>query len=175
MPTIVLRPDGDISVGNFNPSSVHGNLSDQNDVTNVFNTTTNQTFSVTLDDPETLESNTIFNSFILSVRAFKSGKAADTSFDGVVRNNDSGTVYGNFSFSTTSSSVVELNSASTNFPSGTTLSDIENTFVQITTTNNRQAIFTEIFLTIDYSEGTPPTHMNLSSGKITLSSGKITI
>ena len=71
MPTVIIRPDADSTVGNFSNTPVHAVLSDSNDATFTANLAQNQTFVVTLDDVSL--SGATFNSWAMTVRA-KRGK-----------------------------------------------------------------------------------------------------
>ena len=72
MATIIIRPDGDTTVGNFSNTPINAVLSDSNDATFTNNTSQNLQFTVSLDDVSL--SGATFNSFILTTRAKKSGK-----------------------------------------------------------------------------------------------------
>lgn len=147
MPTEVIRPDGDTTVGNFSNTPVHAVLSDSNDATFTNNTTQNQQFTVSLDDVSL--SGATFNSFILTTRAKKSGKGNAT-FNARVYTSG-GSILSNDSFTVTSTSYADFNSSSTSFSGGFSESDVNGLYVVVTTTGGTQGFFAEVFVTIDYT------------------------
>ena len=147
MPTEIIRPDGDSTVGNFSNTPVHAVLSDSNDATFTNNTSQNQQLIVSLDDVSL--SGATFNSFILTTRAKKSGKGSAT-FNARVLDSG-GSALSNDSFTATSTSYADFNSPSTSFSGGFSESDVNGLQVTITTTGGTQGFFAEVFVTIDYT------------------------
>ena len=146
MPTEIIRPAGDTTVGNFSNTPINAVLSDSNDATFTNNTSQNQSFIVSLDDVSL--SGATFNSYNVTVRAKKGGKGnascnarlADSSF----------AVNHVSSLSVTSTSYFDYQFGAT-FPSGFSNSDVNTLFVRLDTTGGTQVFISEIFVTIDYT------------------------
>ena len=147
MPTVVIRPDGDITVGNFSNTPVTAVLSDSDDTTFTNNTTTNQVFEVSLDDVSL--SGATFNSFILTTRAKRSGKG-NAEWNAQLQTSG-GSALCDDDFTSTSTSYADFNSSSTSFSGGFSESDVNGLKVRIETINSRQCFFAEVFVTIDYT------------------------
>jgi len=148
MPTITIRPDGDTVVGNFSNTPINAVLSDSNDVTFTNNTTTNQTFIVSLDDVSL--SGATFNSYNVTVRAKKGGKCSASCS---ARLFDSSSAVNHVSsLSVTSSSYFNYQFGAS-FPGGFSNSDVNNLSIRLDTTANTQVFIAEIFVTIDYTAG----------------------
>jgi len=147
MPTIIIRPDGDTTIGNFSNTPINAVLSDSNDATFTNNTAQNQSFIVSLDDVSL--SGATFNSWSMTVRAKKGGKG-NASCD--ARLFDSSFAVNNItSLSVTSSSYTDLSAGSASFPGGFSNSDVNNLSVRVDTTGGTQVFISEIFVTIDYT------------------------
>ena len=147
MATIIIRPDGDTTVGNFSNTPINAVLSDSNDATFTNNTSQNQQFTVSLDDVSL--SGATFNSFILTTRAKKSGKG-NAEFNARVLDSG-GSALSNDNFTSTSTSYADFNSPSTSFSAGFSESDVNGLQVLITTSGGTQGFFAEVFVTIDYT------------------------
>ena len=147
MPTEIIRPDGDTTVGNFSNTPINAVLSDSNDATFTNNTSQNQSFIVSLDDVSL--SGATFNSYNVTGRAKKGGKGNATCN---VRLFDSSfAVNTTTSLSLTSTSYVDIAAGTASFPGGFSESDVNNLSVRLDTTGGTQCFIAEIFVTIDYT------------------------
>jgi len=146
MPTTTIRPDGDTTVGNFSNTPINAVLSDSNDATFTNNTSTNQSFIVSLDDVSL--SGATFNSYNVTVRAKKSGKGNASCnarlFDSSFAVNHVS------SLSVTSSSYFDYQLGAS-FPGGFSNSDVNNLSIRLDTTGGTQVFIAEIYVTIDYT------------------------
>jgi len=151
MPTIIIRPNSTVSVGNFSNSTggaiFHNFINDQNDATFTNNTRANEVFTVGLDDVSL--SGATFNSFVLTTRTKKGGKG-NAEWNAQLQTSG-GSALCNDNFTSTSSSYADFNSSSTSFSGGFSESDVNGLKVRIETINNRQCFFAEVFVTIDYT------------------------
>tara|TARA_R100000995_G_scaffold32292_1_gene14527 strand:- start:1133 stop:1681 length:549 start_codon:yes stop_codon:yes gene_type:complete len=147
MPTVIIRPDGDTTVGSFSNTPINAVLSDSNDATFTNNTAQNQSFIVSLDDVSL--SGATFNSWTMTVRAKKGGKGNASCnarlFDSSFAVNHVS------SLSITSSSYINHAAGTASFPSGFSESDVNNLSVRIDTTGGTQVFIAEIYVTIDYT------------------------
>jgi hypothetical protein len=176
MATTILRPSSTISAGSWSVADalIYATLSDQNDATEVYNTTGNQSMTLALDDlSDDINNFNQATSARLTVRARKGGKGIAT-FTAKLQNEDGEDL-------TSTDHTVEESSL-TNFLSD--LADISSQNeefisglrVVILGTNGTQAFFAEVSVSLVYSEtavgnGT----IIIPSGLIQLTSGKITL
>jgi len=148
MPTVIIRPDGDTTIGNFTNTPINAVLSDSNDATFTNNSSQNQSFIVSLGDVSL--SGATFNSYNVTVRAKKGGKGNATCnarlFDSSFAVNHVS------SLSITTTSYFDYQFGAT-FPGGFSESDVNNLSVRLDTTGGTQCFIAEIFVTIDYTAG----------------------
>ena len=158
MPTVVLRPDAEISSGSWNNESGSGfnvaKINDSSNSTYVYNASANQSFVVSLDNTSGLAGAT-FNNFVVTAIFQKHGpRGADASFEINVGNSSSTTAFGSISdatFVTTNFSPTTINAGAISFGGGVTASDVDDMRIQLTGTDGTQTRIFELLVTIDYT------------------------
>ena len=151
MPTVTIRPNSTVAVGNFSNSTggaiFHNFINDSSDATSTVNLSVNQEFTVDLDNVSL--SGATFNSFTLTVRAKSSGKGT-AEWNSRLLDTVGSNLLVNINSSTSSSSFSNTN-FSASFSAGFSESDVNGLQIRITTINNKQCVFAEVFVTIDYT------------------------
>lgn len=159
MATVVLRPSSTTASGNFSDEAAsgsfgHAKINDSDNSTYVFNTSANQTFAVHLDDTSGLSGAT-FNSFVVTAIFQKhGGRGADGTFEVDIGDGSSSTTFGAIAdtvFDTSNSSATTISATAINFGGSVSDSDVDDMRLKVTTTDNTQVRFFELFVTIDYT------------------------
>lgn len=172
MATTTFRPDGTISAGNWSvsDSAIPGNLNDSDDATIVYNTTGNQTMTLTLDNPASdIDTVTSITPVIRCRRGGKGGMSFTMTVEG-----SSATYINAEAFSTTSASLTTLTGNTTSVSFGNT--EANSLRMILTGTSGTQGFFADVSFTIVYTASTPgDAVIRVESGKLQLSTGKIIV
>ena len=158
MATVVLQPSSAISSGNFNNESGSGfdvaKINDSSNSTYVYNSTANQSFTVHMGDTSGLSGAT-FNSFVVTAVFQKhGGRGADASFEVSIGDSSSATTFGSVSdttFVTTNATATTINSSAIAFGGSVSDSDVDDMRITVTTTDNTQVRFFQLYVTVDYT------------------------
>ena len=158
MATVVLQPSSEISSGSFNNNAGSGfdvtKINDSSNSTYVYNSTANQTFKVHLNDTSGLSGAT-FNNFVVTAVFQKHGaRGADGSFNVNIGDNSSAASFGSVSdatFVTTNATPTTISSSAIAFSGGVSDSDVNDMELQVTTTDNTQVRFFQLYVTVDYT------------------------
>ena len=161
MATVVLRPNNTPSVGAFKDesnsvitSTLHAKISDEDNSTYVYYSSSNQTFDVRVSDTSGLSGAT-FNNFVVSAIFQKhGGRGANAKFEVEIGDNISTTAFGTVAdtvFVTTNSSPTTINATAINFGGSVSYSDIDNMTLRVSTTGGTQVRFFELYVTVDYT------------------------
>ena len=159
MATVVLQPSHELSSGNFNTESGGGafslnRINDSDNSTYVFNTSANQSFHIRMGDTSGLSGAT-FNSFVVTVIFAKhGGRGADGSFEMTIGDSSSATAFGSVSdttFVTTNTTATTINSSIIAFGGSVSDSDVDDMQIAVTTTDNTQVRFFQLYVTVDYT------------------------
>jgi len=162
MATVILRPSSTVSSGSFDNSASGGSfgygfINDSNNSTYVFNTSANQNFVVHMDDTSGLSGAT-FNNFVVTAIFQKHGaRGADGSFDVEIGDGSSATTFGSVSdttFVTTNATPTTISSSAIAFSGSVSDSDVDDMRISVTTTDNSQVRFFELYVTVDYTAAT---------------------
>ena len=161
MATVVLRPNNTPSTGTFKDesnsvitSTLHAKISDEDNSTYVYNGTSNQTFTVRVNDTSGLSGAT-FNSFVVTAIFQKhGGRGANAKFEVEIGDNSSTTAFGTVAdtvFVTTNFSPTTINATAINFGGSVSSGDIDDMALTVSTTGGTQVRFFELFVTVDYT------------------------
>ena len=175
MATTISRPDGTVSAGNWRvgDAAIPVVLNDSDDSTIVYNTSANQTMTLTLDMP--VSDISLLKSLQPVIRVRRGGKGS-ASF--TVTIDDGSQVFINAeAFSTTSATLETLTGTEEDVSSiGAGQTQANNLRVIITGTGSTQGFFADFFLNVEYDPtSTAAGTVSLTSGTVTLTSGMITL
>tara|TARA_R100000734_G_C3290587_1_gene82455 strand:- start:322 stop:903 length:582 start_codon:yes stop_codon:yes gene_type:complete len=158
MPSVLLRPNAEISSGNFANESGSGfdvaKINDQNNSTYVYNTSANQSFVVGLDDTSGLAGATFDNFVVIAVMQKHGARGADASFEVDIGDSSSATTFGSISdatFVTTNFSPTTRIATAINFAGGVSASDVDDMRLSITGTDLTQFRLFELSVQINYT------------------------
>ena len=171
MATTTFRPDGTISAGNWSvaDSSIPGVLNDSDDATIVYNTTGDQTMSLTLDNPAS-DIDTV-TSITPVIRCRRGGKGS-ASFT-ITIEGSSATYINAEAFSTSAASLETLTGNTTSVSFGNT--EANSLRMILTGTSGTQGFFADVSFTIVYTASSSDAIIRVESGKLQLSTGKIIV
>jgi len=158
MATVVLQPSSEISSGNFGNNAGSGfdvtKINDSSNSTYVYNTSTNQTFNVHLDDTSGLSGAT-FNNFVVTAVFQKHGaRGVDGSFSVSVGDASNTTTFGGVSdavFVTTNATPTTISSSPIAFGGSVGSSDVDDMRLLVETTDLTQVRFFQLYVTVDYT------------------------
>ena len=173
MATTISRPDGTVSAGNWSvgDAAIPGVLNDSDDATIVYNTSANQTMTLTLDMP--VSDISLLKSLQPVIRVRRGGKGS-ASFTVTIQDL-SQTFINAEAFSTTSATLETLTGTEEDVSSiGAGQTQANNLRVIITGTSSTQGFFADFFLNVEYDPTAAGT-VSLTSGTVTLTSGMITL
>tara|TARA_R110000824_G_scaffold400940_1_gene610013 strand:+ start:117 stop:710 length:594 start_codon:yes stop_codon:yes gene_type:complete len=159
MPTVVLRPSSEISSGNFSDEAAsgsfsHAKINDSDNSTYVFNSSGNQSFAVHLDDTSGLSGATFNNFVVTAIFQKHGGRGADGTFRVDIGDGSSVHTFGAINdtvFDTSNTSATTISATAINFGGSVSDSDVDDMRLSVTTTDNTQVRFFELFVTIDYT------------------------
>ena len=173
MATTISRPDGTVSAGNWSvgDAAISGVLNDSDDATIVYNTSANQTMTLTLD--MSVSDISLLKSLQPVIRVRRGGKGS-ASFTVTIQDL-SQTFINAEAFSTTSATLETLTGTEEDVSSiGAGQTQANNLRVIITGTSSTQGFFEDFFLNVEYDPTAAGT-VSLTSGTVTLTSGMITL
>ena len=162
MATVVLQPSSTILSGNWDTEAGGGSfdvtkINDSSNSTYVFNSTTNQSFGIHMDDTSGLGGAT-FNNYIVTAVFQKHGaRGADGSFNVSIGDGSSSTTFGSVSdatFVTTNATPTTISSSAIAFGGSVADNDIDDMRISIITTDNTQVRFFQLYVTVDYTAAT---------------------
>ena len=159
MATVVIRPSSAISSGNFSDEASSGSfgvakINDSDNSTYVYNSSSNQSFAVHLDDTSGLSGATFNNFVVTQVFQKHGGRAADGSFEVEIGDGSSTTTFGSISdttFVTTNTSATTISATAINFGGSVSDSDVDDMRLSVTTTDGSQVRLFELYVTVDYT------------------------
>ena len=154
MPTVTIRPNSTVAVGNFSNSTggaiFHNFINDSNDATSTVNLSVNQEFTVDLDNVSL--SGATFNSFTVTVRAKSSGKGT-AEWNSRLLDTVGASTLSSTNLSTSSASFSDFTAGSGSFSAGFSETAVNGLQIRIATINNTQCVFAEVSVEIDYTPG----------------------
>ena len=158
MATVVLQPSSVIISGSFNNESGSGfdvaKINDSSNSTYIYNASANQTFAVHMDDTSGLSGAT-FNNFVVTAVFQKHGaRGFDGSFEVDIGDGSSATTFGSVSdttFVTTNATPTTISSSAIAFGGSITDTKVDDMRLNVTTTDNTQVRFFQLYVTVDYT------------------------
>ena len=159
MATVVLQPSHELSSGNFSDEASSGSFSvakinDSSNSTYVYNSTANQSFHIRMGDTSGLSGAT-FNNFVVTAVFQKHGaRGVDGSFEVDIGDGSSLTTFGSVSdttFVTTNATPTTISSSAIAFGGSITDTKVDDMRLTVTTTDNTQVRFFQLYVTVDYT------------------------
>ena len=162
MATVVLQPSHELSSGNFSDEASSGSFSvakinDSSNSTYVYNSTANQSFHIRMGDTSGLSGATFNNFVVAAVFQKHGGRGADASFEVSIGDSSSATTFGSVSdttFVTTNSTPTTISASAIAFGGSVSDSDVDDMQITVTTTDNTQVRFFQLYVTVDYTAAT---------------------
>ena len=154
MATVVLQPSSAVISGSFNNESGSGfdvaKINDSSNSTYVYNASSNQNFTVHMDDTSGLSGAT-FNNFVVTAVFQKHGARG---FEVDIGDGSSATTFGSVSdvvFVTTNATPTTISSLPITFGGSVSDSDVDDMRISVTTTDGSQVRFFQLYVTVDYT------------------------
>jgi len=161
MATVVLQPSSEISSGSFNNESGSGfdvaKINDSSNSTYVYNIAANQSFAVHMGDTSGLSGATFNNFVVTAVFQKHGGRGVDGSFQVEIGDASSTTTFGSISdttFVTTNATATTISATAINFGGSVSDSNVDDMRLSITTTDNTQVRFFQLYVTVDFTAAT---------------------
>ena len=161
MATVVLQPSHELLSGNFNNNAGSGfdvtKINDSSNSTYVYNSTANQSFHIRMGDTSGLSGATFNNFVVAAVFQKHGGRGADASFEVSIGDSSSATTFGSVSdttFVTTNSTPTTISASAIAFGGSVSDSDVDDMQITVTTTDNTQVRFFQLYVTVDYTAAT---------------------
>tara|TARA_Y100001938_G_scaffold149821_1_gene238119 strand:- start:350 stop:934 length:585 start_codon:yes stop_codon:yes gene_type:complete len=158
MATVVLQPSHELSSGSFNNNAGSGfdvtKINDSSNSTYVYNSAANQSFHIRMGDTSGLSGATFNNFVVTAVFQKHGGRGADASFEVSIGDSSSATTFGSVSdttFVTTNSTPTTISATAIPFGVSVSDSDVDDMRITVTTTDNTQVRFFQLYVTVNYT------------------------
>ena len=158
MATVVLQPSHELSSGSFDNNVGSGfdvtKINDSSNSTYVYNSTANQSFHIRMGDTSGLSGATFNNFVVAAVFQKHGGRGADASFIVSIGDSSSATTFGSVSdttFVTTNSTPTTISASAIAFGGSVSDSDVDDMQITVTTTDNTQVRFFQLYVTVNYT------------------------